>query len=71
MFEKLRNPKVQGALRHLLTAIGPVVALLAAVDEPMVFLASLIRPENWPALVGLLMAALGFWASWVAPEKKP
>lgn len=67
--DKLRNPKVQGALRHLLTAIGPVLALLAAVEEPLAFVASLIRPENWPALVGVLMAVLGFWASWAAPEK--
>lgn len=67
---KLRNPKVQGALRHLLTALGPVLAILAAVDDPMVLLKSLIALENWPAVVGLLMAVLGFWASWTAKEKK-
>ena len=67
---KFRNPKVQGALRHLLTALGPVLAILAAVDDPMVLLKSLIALENWPAVVGLLMAVLGFWASWTAKEKK-
>jgi len=67
---KLRNPKVQGALRHLLTALGPMLAILAAVDDPMALLKSLIALENWPAVVGLLMAVLGFWASWTAKEKK-
>ncbi|GAB5434802.1 MAG: hypothetical protein EpisKO_41720 [Epibacterium sp.] len=68
--EKLKTPKIQGALRHLLTALGPIIAILMAVDDPFALLSSLVRPENWPAIVGLLMAALGFWSSWSAPEKQ-
>jgi hypothetical protein len=47
-----------------------MLAILAAVDDPMALLKSLIALENWPAVVGLLMAVLGFWASWTAKEKK-
>lgn len=68
--KKLMTPKVQGALRHLLTAIGPVLAVLMASDDPMTLLKSLISPQHWPSLVGFLIAALGFYASWAAPEKK-
>ncbi|UWR66226.1 hypothetical protein K4L02_08390 [Phaeobacter inhibens] len=66
---KLRNPKVQGQLRHLLTAIGPVLAVVLASDDPAALVRSLIGGAGWPALVALLMAWIGFWASWVAPEK--
>ncbi|UWR97686.1 hypothetical protein [Phaeobacter inhibens] len=66
---KLRNPKVQGQLRHLLTAIGPVFAVILASDDPVALVRSLIGGAGWPALVALLMAGIGFWASWVAPEK--
>jgi hypothetical protein len=58
MIDKLRNPKVQGALRHLLTAIGPLLAAKGYTDDVM-----------WQLGVGLVMAALGFWASLTAPEK--
>jgi len=67
---KLRDPRVRGALRHLLTAIGPVIAVVTAADDPVALLGSLFAPQNWTALVGMVMAALGFWASWTAPEKQ-
>jgi hypothetical protein len=68
--EKLRNPKVQGALRHLLTAAGPVLALLMSAPDPLGLLKSLVSAAGWPALVGLIMAGLGFWQSWTAKEKR-
>ena len=69
---KLRDPKIQGQLRHLLTALGPVVAVLVAIDAsgvatPAEVWRALLR--EWPAMVGFLMAGLGFWASWTAKEK--
>lgn len=68
--KKLRDARVQGALRHLLTAIGPMIAVLMASDDPVALLQSLVEPHNWTALVGLLMALIGFWASWTAREKR-
>ncbi|MFV1620454.1 hypothetical protein [Phaeobacter sp. JH20_26] len=67
---KLRNPKVQGALRHLLTAIGPVLAVIMAAEDPAALLRALIGAAGWPSLVGVIMAVLGFWASVTAPEKR-
>lgn len=69
--DKLRNPKVQGALRHLLTAIGPVLAVIMAADDPWALLLALFSAAGWPSLVGVIMAGLGFWASLTAPEKRP
>ncbi|MDE4189675.1 hypothetical protein [Phaeobacter gallaeciensis] len=66
---RLKNPKVQGALRHLLTATGPVLALIMASDDPAALIRSMVGGAGWPALVGVLMAGLGFWASWTAKEK--
>ena len=57
--DKLRNPKVHGALRHMLTAFGPLLASHGIATE-----------TNWQMGVGVFMAALGFWASWTASEKK-
>jgi hypothetical protein len=68
--EKFRNPKIQGALRHLLTAAGPVLALLLSAPDPIGLLKSLVSAAGWPALVGLIMAGLGFWQSWTAREKR-
>lgn len=59
MIDKLRNPQVQGALRHLLTATGPLLAAWGVTDE-----------ATWAIFVGLGMAGLGFWASITAPEKR-
>lgn len=59
MLEKLRNPQVQGALRHLLTASGPLLAAWGVTDE-----------ATWAIAVGIGMAAIGFWASVTAPEKR-
>lgn len=58
MIDKLRNPKVQGALRHMLTAIGPVLASRGWIDDAM-----------WQVYVGCGMGALGFYLSMTAPEK--
>ena len=57
--EKLRNPKVFGALRHLLTAIGPLLAARGYVDDVM-----------WQLGVGLVLAIIGFVLSWTASEKR-
>ena len=56
---KLHDPRVQGALRHLLTAVGPLLAAFGYMDD-----------ATWQTIVGALMAALGFALSWKAPEKK-
>jgi len=55
----LRNPKVLGQIRHFLTAAGPLLVHHGVTTE-----------AYWAMLVGLAMAALGFIASWTAPEKK-
>jgi len=57
--EKLLTPQVMGQLRHLLTAIGPLLAAKGYTDDVM-----------WQLYVGLVMAVLGFVASWRSPEKK-
>lgn len=59
MMEKLRNPKVQGALRHLLTSCGPLLAAFGVMDD-----------AEWQIVVGVGMAGIGFYLSLTAPEKK-
>lgn len=56
---KLHDPKVQGALRHLLTSIGPLLAANGVTTD-----------AYWQIGVGFFMAAVGFWASITAKEKK-
>lgn len=68
--ERFLTPKVQGALRHLLTAVGPVLAIFLATPDPIEAAKSLISEAGWQSTVGLLLALLGFYASWRAPEKK-
>ena len=59
ILQQLLSPKMRGALRHLLTSIGPLVAAHGVTSE-----------AYWAIIVGLLMGALGFYDSWTAPEKK-
>ncbi|MHC9235027.1 Pam3-gp28 family putative phage holin [Pseudooceanicola sp. 502str34] len=59
MIEIIRKPQVQGALRHLLTALGPLLAAHGITSD-----------AYWQAGVGAFMAALGFYLSVTAPEKK-
>lgn len=71
--EKLTDPKVMGALRHLLSSVGPVVGVMASLVASGAItwgqaLAAL--GTSWEAIVGLVMAALAFWASWTAKEKR-
>lgn len=56
--ERLKDPKVQGAFRHLMTSLGPLLAARGVVED-----------IYWQMVVGLVMAVVGFWASWTAPEK--
>ena len=53
------TPQVMGALRHLLTSLGPLLAAHGVTTE-----------AYWQMAVGILMALVGFIASWKAPEKK-
>lgn len=53
------TPRVQGALRHALTSIGPIVAYLGVAED-----------ATWQIWVGAVMAFIGFAGSWFAPEKK-
>jgi len=55
---KLRDPRVQGALRHVLTAAGPMVAAMGWADD-----------ATWQVVVGIVMALVGFYTSWTAKEK--
>jgi hypothetical protein len=57
--ERLKDPKVQGALRHLLTAIGPILVVHGVTDG-----------ATWEMYVGAGFAGLGFYGSWTAKEKQ-
>lgn len=57
--QKFFDPRIQGALRHLLTAFGPILAMHGVTSD-----------ESWQLWVGLTMAGLGFVGSWFAPEKQ-
>lgn len=57
---QLISPKMQGQIRHLLTAFGPILAMYDILPE-----------SRWDLLVGILMAVIGFLWSWFAPEKQP
>ncbi|MBY6005363.1 hypothetical protein KUV62_15665 [Salipiger bermudensis] len=59
MIEIIRKPQVQGALRHLLTSMGPLLAAHGITTD-----------AYWQGVVGIFMALLGFWLSVTAPEKK-
>lgn len=49
----------RGALRHLLTALGPLAAAHGFMTE-----------AYWQILIGVLFAGWAFYDSWTAPEKK-
>lgn len=57
--KQLLSPQVRGALRHLLSSIGPLVAIHGVTTD-----------AYWQMGVGVLMAALAFYDSWTAAEKK-
>ena len=57
---KFLDPRVQGALRHLLTSVGPLVASHGWTTE-----------ANWQLFTGIGLSLLGFYASWTASEKNP
>ena len=59
MKKYIRNPKVMGALRHMLTSLGPLLAAHGVTTD-----------IYWQITVGVLMATLGFYASLTAPEKR-
>ncbi len=52
------TPRQQGLVRHLLTAAGPLLVAMGLTDE-----------ATWMAIVGFVMALVGFIWSWKAPEK--
>jgi hypothetical protein len=56
---RLRNPRVQGALRHLLSSFGPLFAAHGITSE-----------LYWQTIVGIVMTSIAFWSSYTAPEKK-
>lgn len=68
--ERFWDPKVQGALRHFLSMLGPILVMYSAVDNPGEFINRLVTPDNWVALIGATMAFLALVASWKAPEKQ-
>lgn len=59
MIAKFLSPKVMGAFRHMLTSLGPLLAAHGVTTD-----------AYWQLIVGIIMALIGFAASWYAPEKK-
>lgn len=57
--KRLLTPQMMGAMRHLLTSLGPLLAAHGVTTE-----------GYWQIGVGVAMALLGFVASWKSPEKK-
>lgn len=57
--KRIIAPRLRGQLRHLLTAIGTVLAAHGATSV-----------SDWELYVGLAMAILSFVDSWRSPEKK-
>lgn len=55
----LLSHKMRGALRHMLSSVGPLLAAHGITTD-----------AYWQILVGILMAGLAFYDSWKAPEKK-
>lgn len=55
---KFFSYKMQGQIRHLLSAIGAVLVTLGVLDE-----------QTIAAATGVIMTLLSFIASWYAPEK--
>ena len=51
--------KAMGFVRHVMTALGPIVAYLGWVDE-----------ATWAMAVGPVLTVAGFLWSWLAPEKQ-
>lgn len=52
------TPKIQGQVRHLLTAFGPLLSYYGIVND-----------GEWEIWGGVVMAIMGFIWSWRAPEK--
>lgn len=59
MLSKLLKPRMRGVFRHALSSFGP---LLAAHGYG--------TAAYWEIWVGILFAALAFYDSWTAPEKR-
>lgn len=55
---KLLNPKMRGAVRHMLSSLGPLLATHGFTTE-----------AYWQMIVGVIMALLAFYDSWTAKEK--
>ena len=56
---KYFTPKIQGQVRHLLTALGPLLSYYGLTNE-----------GEWEVWAGLVMALMGFAWSWLSPEKQ-
>ena len=50
---------MRGAIRHMLTAVGPLLASNGWVTN-----------ADWQISVGITLAVLGFYDSWTAKEKQ-
>ena len=55
MLDRLLSPKMRGALRHVLSSIGPLVAAHGFTTD-----------AHWQMGVGTLMAVLAFYDSWTS-----
>lgn len=58
--KRFLTPKVQGQVRHVLSAIGTVVAQNGYASA-----------DNVELTIGVIMALMGLGWSWFAPEKAP
>ena len=55
---RLFAPKMRGALRHVLSSVGPLMAAHGVTTD-----------AYWQVWVGASMAGLAFYDSWTAKEK--
>jgi len=53
LIDKLLSPKLRGGVRHLLSSLGPLLAMHGVTTD-----------AYWQVCVGILMAALAFYDSW-------
>lgn len=71
--EFIDDPQVQGQIRHLLGAIGPMLGLLLAIlSLPNVTWLMVLQAvvSNWMSIVSFLSVAVPLYLSWKAKEKK-
>lgn len=73
MFEKFFAPRVQGALRHFLGTLGPMIGLFSVLIREEIITTAEVLPliaQNWEIICGFGMALLALIGSLTAKEKR-